>query len=277
MRLRFDNYVLDVVRRELWCGSASVAIEPQVFDLLAYLAQNPDRVVSRDELLQAIWDGRIVSDSAIANRINAARRAIGDSGEAQRLIRTVPRKGFRFISQVAEAPVEAAANQVKAGYRRSMWRLTGAALVGAAIAIILARPETFSGRHPGFQLEAGALSSVLVSALPVKALRAGGDEPGLVAITADEPALGRTATSRRAASATPATKSNRDVAAAALPAGSVLPAATPLAGPVIPAAAEQKQKVPLPDVNAITPAPIQQVNPFSGHTRVDEAKWPVVP
>jgi DNA-binding winged helix-turn-helix (wHTH) protein len=128
MRLRFDDYVLDVVRHELWRGSDRVVIEPQVFDLLAYLAQNPDRVVSRDELSQAIWDGRIVSDSAIANRINAARRAIGDSGESQRLIRTVPRKGFRFVSQVAEAPVEAAANQVTAGCRRSVWRLAGAAL-----------------------------------------------------------------------------------------------------------------------------------------------------
>ena len=102
MRLTFDDYVLDAARRELRRGSDLVAIEPQVFDLLAYLVQNPDRVVTRDELLQAVWDGRIVSESAIANRINAARRAIGDSGDAQHLIRTVPRKGFRFVGAVKE-------------------------------------------------------------------------------------------------------------------------------------------------------------------------------
>src|SRR6516164_6272607 len=81
MRLKFDDYVLDVARREIWRGSEPVAVEPQVFDLLAYLMQNPDRVVTKDELLRAVWDGRIVSESAITNRINAARRAIGDSGD----------------------------------------------------------------------------------------------------------------------------------------------------------------------------------------------------
>ena len=91
MRLRFDDYSLDVARHELWRGSEPVVVEPQVFDLLAYLVQHPERVVTRDELLQAVWDGRIVSESAITNRVNAARRAIGDSGEKQRLIRTVPR------------------------------------------------------------------------------------------------------------------------------------------------------------------------------------------
>jgi hypothetical protein len=162
---------------------------------------------------------------------------------------------------------------------RMVWRLTGAALVGAAIATILARPETFSGRHPAFQPETGALSSILVSALSVKALGAGVDDRGLAAITVGEPALTRDALPRPVARAAPAiAKPDQDVAVAPLPAGSVLPAAT-LAG-VIPAAAEQKQKVPLPDVAAITPAPIQQVNPFnsfSGQTRVDEAKWPVIP
>ena len=79
----FDDCVLDVERRELRRADAPVAVEPQVFDLLVYLLRNRTRVVTKDELLQAVWQGRIVSNSALANRINAARAAVGDSGEHQ--------------------------------------------------------------------------------------------------------------------------------------------------------------------------------------------------
>ena len=98
----FDDCVLDLERRELRRAGAPVAVEPQVFDLLVYLIRNRAHVVSKDDLLQAVWQGRIVSDSALANRINAARAAVGDSGELQTLIRTLPRKGFRFVGNVAE-------------------------------------------------------------------------------------------------------------------------------------------------------------------------------
>src|SRR5262249_28097709 len=73
---------------------------PQVFDLLVYLIENRDRVVSKDDLIEGVWKGRIVSDSTLTTRINAVRRAVGDSGEHQRLIRTLPRKGFRFVGVV---------------------------------------------------------------------------------------------------------------------------------------------------------------------------------
>ena len=89
MQFVFDNHVLDTDRRELHRGSAAVAVEPQVFDLLLHLVQNRDRVVSKDDLIASVWGGRIVSDSTLASRINAARRAIGDNGDEQRLIRTV--------------------------------------------------------------------------------------------------------------------------------------------------------------------------------------------
>jgi TolB-like protein/DNA-binding winged helix-turn-helix (wHTH) protein len=102
LQFRFADHSLDTERRELRRGDALVALEPQVFDLLVYLVQNHDRVVSKDDLLEAVWDGRIVSDSALTSRITAVRKAIGDSGEAQRLIRTVPRKGIRFIGDVWE-------------------------------------------------------------------------------------------------------------------------------------------------------------------------------
>jgi DNA-binding winged helix-turn-helix (wHTH) protein/pimeloyl-ACP methyl ester carboxylesterase len=98
----FEDNVLDPGRRELRCKGALVAVEPQVFDLLVFLIRNRERVVSKDDLIAGVWDGRIVSDSTLTSRINAARRAIGDSGEQQRLIRTVARKGIRFVSAVRE-------------------------------------------------------------------------------------------------------------------------------------------------------------------------------
>jgi adenylate cyclase len=98
----FEDYVLDTGTRELRRGDAPVAIEPKAFDLLAYLIENRQRVVSKDDLIAAVWDGRIVSDTALFTRINAARTAIGDSGEAQRFIKTLPRKGLRFVGLVRE-------------------------------------------------------------------------------------------------------------------------------------------------------------------------------
>ena len=98
----FGDMILDGERRELRVGLKWIPIEPQVFDLLDFLIRNRDHVVSKDDLLEAVWRGRIVSESAIAARINAARRAIGDSGEQQRWIRTVARKGFRFVGDVCE-------------------------------------------------------------------------------------------------------------------------------------------------------------------------------
>ncbi len=111
MEFVFADHLLDIDRRELRRGGERIALEPQVFDLLVYLVRNRERVVSKDDLLQAIWGGRIVSESTMTSRINAARKAVGDNGEAQRVIRTVPRKGIRFVGVVREehkpaAPVD---------------------------------------------------------------------------------------------------------------------------------------------------------------------------
>jgi DNA-binding winged helix-turn-helix (wHTH) protein len=96
----FADHTLDVERRELRSGSDPIAVEPQVLDLLIYLIKNRDHVVSKDDLIASVWGGRIVSDSTLTSRINAARRAVGDSGDEQKLIRTIARKGIRFVGSV---------------------------------------------------------------------------------------------------------------------------------------------------------------------------------
>jgi TolB-like protein/tetratricopeptide (TPR) repeat protein len=104
MIISFDDCEIDVERREFRRASTAVHVEPQVFDLLVYLTQNRDRVVSKDEIFASIWEGRVVSDSTLTSRINAARTAVGDSGREQKLIRTVPRKGLRFVGEVRTQP-----------------------------------------------------------------------------------------------------------------------------------------------------------------------------
>jgi adenylate cyclase len=106
MLLLFGDCALDPARRELCRGGEAVHIEPQVFDLLLHLIENRDHVVSKDDLLSAVWQGRIVSESTLSTRINAARSAIGDSGERQQLIRTVARRGLRFVGEVKREPIE---------------------------------------------------------------------------------------------------------------------------------------------------------------------------
>ncbi|MGF7206269.1 TolB-like protein [Skermanella aerolata] len=102
MQFVFEDYLLDLDRRELSRGADAIATGPQAFDLLVYLVRNRERVVGKDDLLDAVWDGRIVSESTLTSHINAVRKAVGDNGEEQRLIRTIARKGFRFVGDVRE-------------------------------------------------------------------------------------------------------------------------------------------------------------------------------
>lgn len=113
LRYLFEDYALDTDRRELRRGTASIAVEPQVFDILVHLIQHRDRVVSREDLLASVWQGRIVSESALFNRINAARSAIGDTGDQQRLIKTLPRKGIRFVGDVHDDESRSAGTSVR--------------------------------------------------------------------------------------------------------------------------------------------------------------------
>ena len=120
LRFLFEDYALDTDLRELQRGAAIVSVTPQVFDLLDFLIRNRGRVVSKDDLIDAIWNGRSVSDAALATRLNATRSAIGDSGQEQRLVKTLPRKGFRFVGPVLEAqrPTDAPVADDQMGHQK---------------------------------------------------------------------------------------------------------------------------------------------------------------
>jgi DNA-binding winged helix-turn-helix (wHTH) protein len=110
MILGFGEYQIDTDRRELRRAEEPLHVEPQVFDLILYLAENRDRVISKDELFERVWKRRVVSDATLSSRINAARRALGDSGDKQSVIRTVSRRGFRFTVEVSDAATGQAAH-----------------------------------------------------------------------------------------------------------------------------------------------------------------------
>lgn len=102
MLYRFETFELDTQRRELTRAGKPIAVEPQVFDLLEYLVRNRERVVTKDDIIASVWRGRFVSESTVTSRINSARNAVGDDGLAQRLIKTMRRRGFRFVGAVRE-------------------------------------------------------------------------------------------------------------------------------------------------------------------------------
>ena len=108
MTFRFADFEIDTARRELRHAGAIVHIEPQVFDLLVHLVRNRDRIVSKDELIDVIWQGRIVSEATLSSRISSARRALGDSGNDQSLIRTLYKRGFRFVGNIDDNSAPAA-------------------------------------------------------------------------------------------------------------------------------------------------------------------------
>ncbi len=100
MIYQFGSYELDIAKAELRAGGKVLDLEPQVFSLLALLVENRERLVSKDEIIEKVWDSRIVSDAAVASRVKSARQALGDDGKSQRFIRTVHRRGFRFVANV---------------------------------------------------------------------------------------------------------------------------------------------------------------------------------
>jgi len=102
VRYCFEDYVLDTARHELRRNGLIVPAAPQALDLLAFLIQHRDRIVTKDQLVAGVWEGRAITDSALTTRLNVVRGIVGDSGQQQRLIKTLPRKGFRFVADVRE-------------------------------------------------------------------------------------------------------------------------------------------------------------------------------
>lgn len=100
LKYLFSEFEIDLGQQELRRRGRAVRIEPQVFDLIVHLVHNHERIVSKDELIETIWNGRIISEAALSSRINAARRALGDNGNDQALIRTLHKRGFRFVGDV---------------------------------------------------------------------------------------------------------------------------------------------------------------------------------
>ena len=154
----FADCALDTDRRELRRGSSLIPVEPQVFDLLAYLIHNRERVVSKDDLLKAIWHGRVVTESALTTRINAARSAIGDSGEQQHLIKTLPRKGVRFVGMVRETENSAQVAEGAVGQQRPAFALP----VQPSIAVL---PFTNMSGHPDQDYFADGMAEEIITAL----------------------------------------------------------------------------------------------------------------
>jgi DNA-binding winged helix-turn-helix (wHTH) protein len=101
MLYRFEDFELDLDQAELRAGGERVALEPQVFALLALLVDARDRLVTKDEIFEKIWDGRIVTEAALASRVKSARQVLGDDGRRQRFIRTIHGRGFRFVAECA--------------------------------------------------------------------------------------------------------------------------------------------------------------------------------
>ena len=156
MIYRFAEFELDSGKFELRRQGRVVAAEPQVLALLLLLAENAERMVSKDEIVEKVWNGRIVSDAAISSRIKSARAALGDDGTAQRLIRTVHGRGFRFAVPVtplaapsSAAPVESAAAPAPTDTRPS-------------IAVL---PFTLLGDAGAYAAVADALPHELIAAL----------------------------------------------------------------------------------------------------------------
>jgi TolB-like protein/cytochrome c-type biogenesis protein CcmH/NrfG len=161
----FANHVLDASRRELSCGGEDVAVEPQVFDLLLYLVKNRDRLVSKDDLFDNIWEGRIISESTLTSRINAVRKAVGDTGKDQRLVRTIARKGFRFIGDVRVQQREARPAEISprpSHNDNEQPRLALSALDRPAIAVL---PFTNMSREPAQEYFSDGISEDIVTAL----------------------------------------------------------------------------------------------------------------
>ena len=125
MRYEFADCVLDVDRHVLLRSGETVSVEPQVFDLLELLAESPGKLVPREEIIERVWKGRFVSDSTISARIAAARKAVGDDGKTQRIIKTIVRRGLQLATDVNRDAAKAQKNDPQTQQLRYAQSRTG--------------------------------------------------------------------------------------------------------------------------------------------------------
>jgi TolB-like protein len=165
VRFFFNDFTLDTALRELRRDDAAVAVEPQVFDLLVYLVENRDRIVARDDLVAAVWKRRAISDSALDSRINAARKALGDSGKSQKLIRTMVRKGLRFVAKVRVEPADSGASPGVAASAGPDNGGSNASLRRRERPTVVVLPFTNMSADPGDEFFADGISEDIITAL----------------------------------------------------------------------------------------------------------------
>jgi DNA-binding winged helix-turn-helix (wHTH) protein/TolB-like protein/tetratricopeptide (TPR) repeat protein len=138
MKYQIGEYIVDTARYRITCGDATLPVEPKVFDLLVYLIQHRDRVLTRDELFREVWDGREVSDATLSNHVKSARKVLGDSGELQKTIQTIRGRGYQFIAPVREladeTPIPEAAKAPEPPVSTRAWRLP----LGVAVLVLVA-------------------------------------------------------------------------------------------------------------------------------------------
>lgn len=166
MQYVFGNFTIDPGRFELSARGHHLAVEPQVFDVLRHLVENRDRVVSTEELIDKVWSGRIVSDSAIASRVRDVRRALEDDGATQRWIRTIRGRGFRFVGEVEVTPdvepASAIAEPIVAGLPERSEQIASEVLCRPAIAVL---PFTDLSDNSGASYLADGLTDEVIGAL----------------------------------------------------------------------------------------------------------------
>ena len=165
MQFHFSDHRLDTDRRELHRASGLIAAEPQVLDLLIYLVENRDRVVSKDDLIASVWGGRIVSEAALTSRIYAARKAIGDSGQDQNLIRTIARKGIRFVGDVRISTTSAEPVQAEFATREDVAEPERAALPPSDRPTIAVLPFSNMSGDPEQEYFSDGISEDIITAL----------------------------------------------------------------------------------------------------------------
>jgi TolB-like protein/DNA-binding winged helix-turn-helix (wHTH) protein/Flp pilus assembly protein TadD len=204
LNFRFADFEIDGARHELRRAGAIIHVEPQVFDLLVHLVRHRDRIVTKDELFDAIWQGRIVSEATLSSRISAARRALGDSGNDQSFIRTLHKRGFRFVGDVdcngaAAAPIVIETSVPLQGAAQDTARLVPAGetlpLPGEFPSAALSFQDTDRDPDPGYAADAAA---VAVAAPPALAERVA--DAAAAAMAPDERATAAAAEEKETAS-----------------------------------------------------------------------------